>query len=184
MQSVNDETALLAAKRQFLPLQSRIEKQKNKMERVSKEIESKQKKRLEIMQKLIRNWKHPTPNRYKPNMRWRCWWLNRQHKMQKTVNQGNPVCQTHTSGSILIKLHNKPFTLCSNPFSRCKAWCATVFRNSSWRLARLRRMSRKSVRLWHRQCGNWKQGARLLNLVPRRIVSRAKWWPRTYSSPI
>ena len=27
----------------------------------------------------------------------------------------------------LIKLHNKPFSLCSNPFSRCKAWprCAT-----------------------------------------------------------
>ena len=27
----------------------------------------------------------------------------------------------------LIKLHNKPFSLCSNPFSRCRAWpwCAT-----------------------------------------------------------
>ena len=28
--------------------------------------------------------------------------------------------------------------------------------------------------LWHRQCGHWKQGSRPLNLVPRRIVSRAK----------
>ena len=49
----------------------------------------------------------------------------------------------------LIKLHNKPFSQCSNPFSRCKAWGATVFRNSSWRLARLR-MPRKSVRLWQK----------------------------------
>ena len=32
----------------------------------------------------------------------------------------------------LIKLHNTPFSQCSNPFSRCKAWGATVFRNSSW----------------------------------------------------
>ena len=35
-----------------------------------------------------------------------------------------------------------------------------------------------------RQCGNWKQGTRPLNLVPRRIVSRAKWCARTKSSPM
>ena len=41
MQSLDDEeTALLAAKRQFLPLPSRIEKQKAYLERVSKEIET------------------------------------------------------------------------------------------------------------------------------------------------
>ena len=54
MESLDDEkAALLAAKRQLLPLQSRIDKQKNYLERVSKEIESKQKKRLEILQKWI-----------------------------------------------------------------------------------------------------------------------------------
>ena len=54
MESLDDEkAALLAAKRQFLPLQSRIDKQKSYLERVSKEIESKQKKRLEILQKWI-----------------------------------------------------------------------------------------------------------------------------------
>ena len=51
--SDDEKAALLAAKRQFLPLQSRIDKQKNYLERVSKEIESNQKKRLEILQKRI-----------------------------------------------------------------------------------------------------------------------------------
>ena len=51
MESLDDEkAALLAAKRQCQPLQSRIEKQKNFLERVSKDIESKQKERLEILQ--------------------------------------------------------------------------------------------------------------------------------------
>ena len=55
MESLDDEkAALLAAKRQFLPLQSRIDKQKNYLERVSKEIESKQQKRLEILHKMDR----------------------------------------------------------------------------------------------------------------------------------
>ena len=50
-QPLDDENAaLLAAKRQFLPLQSRIDKQKTIC---SKEIESKQKKRMEILQTWI-----------------------------------------------------------------------------------------------------------------------------------
>ena len=54
MQSLDDEkVALLAAKRQFLPLQNRIEKQKNYLERISREIETKQQHRLEILQKWI-----------------------------------------------------------------------------------------------------------------------------------
>ena len=53
MESLDDEkAAMLAAKRQFLQLQSRIEKQKTYLERVSREIESKQKNRLEILQKM------------------------------------------------------------------------------------------------------------------------------------
>ena len=98
MQSLDDEkAALLAANRQFLPLQSRIEKQKNYLERVSKEIESKQKERLEILQKWIEadqeleaaNAKH----------------IRGKHEMAmlvaeqtaETVNQGNPGFQNHTS---------------------------------------------------------------------------------------
>ena len=54
MQSLDDEkAALLAAKRQFLPLQSRIEKQKNYLERISREIETEQQHRLEI---FFPNW--------------------------------------------------------------------------------------------------------------------------------
>ena len=54
MQSLDDEkAALLAPKRQFLPLQSPIEKQKNYLERSSREIETKQQHRLEILQKWI-----------------------------------------------------------------------------------------------------------------------------------
>ena len=54
MQSLDDEkVALLAAKRQFLPLQSRVEKQKNYLKRISREIETKQQHRLEILLKWI-----------------------------------------------------------------------------------------------------------------------------------
>ena len=54
MESLDDEkVALLAAKRQFLPVQNRIEKQKNYLERISREIETKQQHRLEILQKWI-----------------------------------------------------------------------------------------------------------------------------------
>ena len=97
--------------------------------------------------RLIRNWKQPTLNRYTPNMRWRCWWLNRLQRMQnlsiKEI-QGFSLARQHPS---LIKLHSTLFSQCSNPFSRCNAWCVTVFRDSSCRLARLRRMSRKAARL-------------------------------------
>ena len=134
--------------------------------------------------RLIRNLKQPTLNRDKPNKRWRCWWLN---SLQKTTNlsikgiQGiSLTCQDPS----LIRLHSTPFSLCSNPFFRCKAWSATVFRNSSGQLVQLRRMSRNSSKLWHRQCGHWKQGSRPLNLVPRRTASRAKWWARMKSSPM
>ena len=64
-------------------------------------------------------------------------------KMQKLSIKGNQGFSLACQDPSLIKLHNTPFFQCSNPFSRCKAWGATVFRNSSWRLAQPRRMSRK-----------------------------------------
>ena len=39
----------------------------------------------------------------------------------KTVNQGNPGFHYARQDPSLIKLHNTPFSQCSNPFSRCKA---------------------------------------------------------------
>ena len=130
--------------------------------------------------RLIRNWKQPTLNRYTPNKRWR----EQSAENARTVNQGNPRFQSHMSGSISDQVAQHTVLSVSSPFSRCKAWSATVSRNSSWRLAQPRRMSRKSARLLHRQCGHWRQGSRPLNLVPRRTASRAKWWARTKSSPM
>ena len=172
MQSLDDEkTALLAARRQFLPLQSRIEKQKNYLERVSKEIESKQKKRLEILQKWIEaDQELEAANAKQMQAKQEMALLvaeqsaeNAKKLSVKGIQGFSLTCQDKS----LIKLHNTPFSQCSNPFSRCKAWGVTVFRNTPWRLAQPRRMSRKSVRL-----------------CPRRVVSRAKWWARTKSSPM
>ena len=104
MQSLDDEknAALLAAKRQFLPLQSRIDKQKNYLERVSKEIETKQKKRLEILQ----IWIEADQELVAANSEW----TQAKHEMAllvaeqsaenaKAVHQRHPGVQTHTTGS-------------------------------------------------------------------------------------
>ena len=99
MQSLDDEKAAsLAAKRQF-----GSKNKKNHLERVSKEIESKQKKRLEILQTWIEADQELDAANSKQ--------IQAEHEMAmlvaeqsaenaKTVNQGNPGFQTHTSGSI------------------------------------------------------------------------------------
>ena len=131
-----------------------------------------------------RNWKQPTPNRPTPNTRWR-WWPNRMQKMTKLSKLSIRELQRFRltrQDPPQTKQHNKPFSQCSNPFSQCNTWGATVFRNSSCRPARRMKMSRKSVRLWHRQSGNSKQGARPPE--PGLTASRAKWWARMKSSPL
>ena len=182
MESLDDEkAALLAAKRQFLPLQSRDDKQKNILERVSKEIESKQKKRQEILQQWIdsdQELEAANAKQTQAKQEMALLVAEQSAENEKTVNQGNPGFQSRVSGSISDQVAQHTV------LSRCKARSATVFRNSSGRLARLGRMSRKSARSWHRQCGHWKQGSRPLNLVPRRIASRAKWFSRMKSSPM
>ena len=66
MQSLDDEkSVLLAAKRQFLPLQSRSRRNTRNVWKYCKNGSS-----------LARNWKRPTPNRPMPNTRWGCWWPN------------------------------------------------------------------------------------------------------------
>ena len=189
MQSLDDEKlALLAAKRQFLPLQSRIEKQKNYLERISSEIETKQQHhRLEILQKWIEadqelDAAHAKQVKAKHEMSILVGRTNRRKRegclsiraLQESSHFHQLPTQTQT--------HNRPSSQCSNLFSRCKAWGASASRNSSWQLVRQMRKSRKSVKLWHKQCGNWRveilsqnRGSRLSNL-------RAMWWYWTQSS--
>ena len=50
----------------------------------------------------------------------------------------------------------------------------TVFWNSSWRLVRRKRRSRKSARFGHAQCVNWKQNPLIPKLAQKLAVSRAK----------
>ena len=101
-QSLDDEkAALLAANRPFLPLQSRIEKQKNCLERVSKEMESKQQNLLEILQTLNETEQElqPTQNRPKQNTRWRFWWPNKLQKLKSCQSRNSSGSDTHTAGS-------------------------------------------------------------------------------------
>ena len=95
MESLDDEkAALLVAKRQSLPLQSRNRQ-------TEKSGASLERDRIEQNgSRLIRNWKQPTLNRYKPNKRRRCWWLNSLQNMQKLSIKGNQGFQSRMSGSI------------------------------------------------------------------------------------
>ena len=131
MQSLDDEKAGQEAI--LLPLQSRIDKQNNSLETVSKEdrdetAEMDRSQELEAANSKLSQAKHEmalvVAEQIAENI--------------QVVNEGIPVVQT--------KQHNRPFSQCSNPFSRCKAWRATVSWNSSWRLARWVMMSRKSAR--------------------------------------
>ena len=94
MQSLDDEkAALLAAKRQFLPLQSRIEKQKDHLERVSKKIEWKQKKRIEILQKWIEadhEFEAANAKQIQAIHEMAMLVAEKTAENAKTVNQGNP----------------------------------------------------------------------------------------------
>ena len=102
MESLDDEkAALLAAKRQFFPLQSRIDKQTIWSESRKRSNRNRRSvwKSCKNGSRPIRNWKQPTLNRCKPNKRWRCW-RNSLQKMRETVNQGNPGFQARMSGHI------------------------------------------------------------------------------------
>ena len=91
----------------------------------------------------------------------------------------------NTNGRYHVKQRsttNHPLSVQIILFSRCRRRDATVYRNSSWRLARRKRMSRKSAKLWRTQCGNLKQGPRLPNQALRRTSCRVKLWDQTTSS--
>ena len=171
MQSLDGEkAALLAARRHFLPLQSRVEKQKNCLERVSKEIETGLQKRLEMLQKWTEvDLELEAGNSKQTQARHEMAILVAEQFAEnaKAVNQGIPVVQAHTTGSTSDEATQQ---------TMMQSMSATVSGNSSWRLTRRMRMSKKSSSIWHKECGNWKQGTRQPNQDSRLTVSRAKWW--------
>ena len=84
-------------------MQSRIEKQKNYLEPVSKEIEPTKRKRLEILQKWIEaDQELEAANSKQTQAKHEMAMLVAEQTAEnaKTVNQGNPGIQTDTSGSI------------------------------------------------------------------------------------
>ena len=125
MESLDDEkAAFLAAKRQFLPLQSLIDRQKT----IWSEFREKSNQNKRSVWKSCKNGLRPIRkrkqqklNRCKPNKSWRCWWLNSLRKMQKLSTKGIQGFSLTCQDTSLIKLHNTQFSQCSNPFSRCKA---------------------------------------------------------------
>ena len=186
MQSLDyEKVSLLAAKRQFLPLQSRIETQKNYLERISSWSEYPGRlrrnnntvwKSCKNGSRLTRNWMQHTPNRSKPSMKCRFWWPNRPQKMRRLSIRALQESSHSHQFPTQTETHNRPSSQCSNVFSRCKAWGASALLNSSWQLVRQMRKSRKSARSWHKQCGNWKvevlsqkKGSKFSNL-------RVMWW--------
>ena len=103
MHSLDDEkAALLAAKRQFIPSQSWVEKQKIYLELVSKEIETKQQKRLEILQTCIeadQELEAANSKQTHANHEMVILVAEQTAESPKAVNQGIPVVQAHTTGS-------------------------------------------------------------------------------------
>ena len=179
MQSLDDEkVALLAAKRQFLPLQSRIEKQ-GRLRRNNNIAW----KFYKNGSRLTRNWICST-RQTGPSLGMRCrfWWPNKPQKTRRlsirALQESSHFHQVPTQ----TQTHNRPSSQCSNLFSRCKAWGATALRNSSWQLVGQMRKSRKSVRLWHEQCGNWRVGVLSQNQGSKLSNLRAMWWYWTQSS--
>ena len=188
MESLDDEkAALLAAKKQIIPLQSRIDKQKNYLDGVSKEIESKQKKRLEILQQLIeadQELEAANAKQMQAKQEMAMLVFEQSAENATTVNEGNPGFHSHMSGPISDQVaQHTVLSVLKSVLSTKSMGCHGVSEQLMAAGAN-ERMLRKSARLWHRQCGHWRQGSPPLNLVPRRIASRAKWWARTKSSPM
>ena len=132
--------------------------------------------------RLTRNWMQHTPNRSKPSRRCRFWWPNKPQKTRRlsirALQESSHFHQVPTQ----TKTHNRPSSQCSNLFSRCKTWGATALRNSSWQLVRQMRKLRKSVRSWHKQCGNGRVGVLSQNQGSKLSNLRVMWQYWTHSS--
>ena len=125
--------------------------------------------------RLTRNWKQPTPNRPKV--------ADQTTENAKAVNQGTPEVQSHTTGSTRDQAAQR--TILSVSKSALSMHCMGCHSVSELMAAGATDEDvRKSARLWHKQCGNWKQGGCLPNQDSRLTVSRARWWVRVKSSPL
>ena len=181
-----DGSSLLPSKRQLLPLQSRIEKQKVYLERLSKDIGKKQQAHLEILQKLIeadQELGQPMTHKFKTSSKWRLRWQSKQPKTTKLLIRSSQGLNHKRRAPSQTKRRSSPSSQCSNLSLRCKAKAETVFRSSSWRLVRRKRRSRTPVRSWHTQCVNWKQSPLIPNLAQNRAVARVKKGRQTVSTP-
>ena len=99
MQPMDDEkAALLASKRQFLPLQSRIEKNRRNVWSGSRKISRSSSRHVWKScgngSRQTRNWNQPTLSKPKPSNKLWFGWQNKQRGNAKAVNQGIPVAQT------------------------------------------------------------------------------------------
>ena len=94
----NEKAALLAAKRQFLPLQRRIEKQKQYSERIFEDIDKRRQARLEIVQKCIEtNQASETADENHVQTKQEMAQLLAEQTAEnaKSVDQGKPEVQAH-----------------------------------------------------------------------------------------
>ena len=174
----------LDRQKQLLPLQSRIEKQKVYLERLSKDIGKKQQAHLEILQKWIeadQELGQPMPHKFKTSSTWRLRWQSKQPKTTKLLIRSSQGLNHKRRAPCQTKRRSSPSSQCSNLSLRCKAKAETVFRKLM--AARRKRRSRTSVRSWHTQCVNWKQSPLIPNLAQNRAVARVKKGRQTVSSP-
>ena len=181
LQAMDDEkAALLAAKRQFLPLQSRIEKQKQYSERIFKDIEKRWQARLEIVQRWIEaNQASETAheNHVQTKQEMAQLLADQTAENAKSVDQGKPEVQAHKRQWASFQTRMR-FLNVSNLSWRCKAMAATSCRNSSWRLGRQKTMSNRSARSWYVQCSSWKLERRPSRQIQRTTVTRGTTWVR------
>ena len=130
---------------------------------------------------MMRNWKQPTLNRYKPNKRWCCWWLSNLQKNAKTVNQGNPGFQSHMSGHISDQVaQHTVLSVFKSVLSMQSIGCHGV----SEQLMAAGATEEDVHKISQVMAQTLETGSRILNLAPRRTASRAKWWARMRSSPM
>ena len=188
MQSLDDEkvVALLAAKRQFLHLQSRIEKQKNYLERISREIETKQQHRLEILHKWIEADQELDAAHAKQ--------VQAKHEMSilvaeqtaenaKAVNQNTSGIQSLSSGSNPDPdAQQTILSVFKSVLSMQSMGCHSVAEQLMAAGATDEEV-RTSVRSWHKQCGNWRVGVLSQNQGSKLSNLRAMWWYWTQRSP-
>ena len=172
------------AKRQFLPLQRWIEKQKNNLERVSKEIESNQETRLDILQKLIEaDQELEAANSKKIQAKHEMAMLVAEQTAEnaKTVNQGNPRFQTHTSGSISDQAAQQTvLSVFKSVLSVQSMGCHGVFETAQGGLARTEEDVEKISQVMAHTVRKLETGNEAPERGPKAHQQNGHRWPRSH----